>query len=406
MKLGIRNSSHFKRCAFAALGVATLLGCGTLFLKSSGMSDERNRQVSQIVEKLGADNDIMFGQVLKDNGDEPVYVSFSEDYDDSTYAGYKESAIYALDYVFGAVGGINNNYKYEIVSQEELDKPSYKSKSVIQFHIDDLSQEEPVGGNCCRMDPWYIIKGDSFRLQNSKWGETELNYVYTHELLHAFGFKDIYEHRMNNEMYAPTIMTPKGYMTNLTVNDYALLMAYYSPQFDTQEQLDEFVDRAQDKLAEYQDYYYQSMDDLFSTNSYTKSQIKTLGDISFPGNISSIKNSSEYATNMGKEQIRNYDYSIEDEKYVFTITDENGKIYTQSHGDVVYTKNFIHLKDVQMPEGISPQVEGFKDSARIDNIMITKFGDSVAVIHPWSMDYNTCNNQVTYANSTVERGIK
>ena len=125
------EKGYFKKIVrkFAAAAIAATLGVSALSFnntreKVKGLSDYS--QVSYIADSLGVDTGVV-AEGYKNSGDrkytrlapnvnEPIYVSFSDDYPKEE----KEIATDALDYVFSILKSVNDNYYYKIVNEKHL----------------------------------------------------------------------------------------------------------------------------------------------------------------------------------------------------------------------------------------------------------------------------------------------
>ncbi|MBQ8444282.1 MAG: hypothetical protein IJX25_02910, partial [Clostridia bacterium] len=70
---------------------------------------------------------------LQHNDDQPIYVSLEEDVFSQTQI---DIIVSALDYIFGIVGQINDNYQYKIV--DNVNNGQYLGKSRIHFTVGDF----------------------------------------------------------------------------------------------------------------------------------------------------------------------------------------------------------------------------------------------------------------------------
>ena len=86
-------------------------------------------QVDEYIEKFDVIDGYRHadGERLKHNGNEPIYIQIDNEFTKEQ----KETIKQALDFIFGLVGDINSNYKYEIV--DNINETKYKNKVKIVY---------------------------------------------------------------------------------------------------------------------------------------------------------------------------------------------------------------------------------------------------------------------------------
>ena len=159
-------------------------------------------QIRTIVEAIGADNSMITSYNpernnksirLAHNNGKPIEVAFHPNFE-----GLESYAKETLDYLFGIVNSINPMYKYEVVDFKSI----YDHDIVMQAS----SEQKPYHGTTSISS---MISDDG--VANIDWGivtiykeniksvcksreefDKVIRYVMTHELMHVFGFDDIY----------------------------------------------------------------------------------------------------------------------------------------------------------------------------------------------------------------------
>lgn len=200
------------------------------------------------------------GRRLKHNGDEPIYISFSKDFTEEK----KQEVLKSLDYIFGVVSKIDERYRYQIV--ENADDLKYFGKTVINFKFEDL--ENGTSGLCFYdwVDPlsFVSLKGamnekltitfDVFYRDNA---HKHFSYLIKHEVLHAFGFDDVYTRdpiHHNTLMHA--FMAEFIHTEIFTPNDIRLLYTIYHKPYTSKQHMQQEIAEFNKKIEEYSKKFY------------------------------------------------------------------------------------------------------------------------------------------------------
>ena len=340
--------------ASLVLFVSTL---GFANLKFSEYSDDNS------IEDMADDLDCDMGYIsqfgnhfvrMEHNNKEPIYVCLDEELTDKE----KESAIKTLDYMFGIVGTINENYTYKIVSKSEYFSKVGKSK--IYYKLGTLKseyegQEFKSNGyimsipnlvsflTAKRTRNNFIINIDRDQIAKSE-SEVQLEYTLLHELMHAFGFKDVYTvtrlketDKYQGNTYINSSLDEIGM---LTPNDVKCLISLYS-QDDTEK------DRMYDFLEAYSNNYYQNYTEVVA-DKYGKIDDFNEREIEIEGGLRVTKED-------GSQHGYIYQVNIEDDKYEFRILDYfSNELLDSCSGDIVYANGMAILKDIELKTGMRP----------------------------------------------------
>lgn len=366
--------------------VGTILST-TSCLNSKFKNLNSDEDIISISEKIDCDISYLrehAGNYLRmqHNNGEPVYVCF----DSMLTEEEKTAATSALDYVFGAVGKINDKYKYEIVDKATFDTKLNKSRifySLGEYNYATYDGEEyyaegfqnsTVGFFTTLTDKpgsiYHTINID--RERASEIDEYDrLKYVMTHELLHAFGFDDVYYTKMMSDtkrFNGNTLMNNDnaGKIEFLTPNDIKCLILLYAEKDKDKKELKEI-------LNEYSTKFY---------DAYTK---KCLEKANLDGDFECENFSFETkirVTDVDGTQF-GYVYCVEvkDGKYVFAMYD----FYTNEQldvceGQVVNQNGVVVLKDIDLKYGFRPyeEHERYHDGL-VQDLIIASKDDSVVM---------------------------
>lgn len=353
-----------------ALAITLVLGGATMVGVQKNLKVSNQTQISSIAQQLNADQTVMTNNKanrvyrLDHNNGEPIYVSVDANFTEAEQA----NIAWSLDYVFGLVGDINPNYHYEIVSEDQRINESRLGKTTIKYQEDNSNFSTSLGisnesyGSCRREfdnlsklvnNPTY----DNFiitynREKNLSSSENMQKYTFLHELLHAFGFEDVYNATaMNsyiNKFCGDTVMNDHiGSNTNmLTPSDYRNIISAYAPRMNDDE-LKEFINIYKQKTQEYDESYYKSyasicenklniISNLDTSKNYTAGFTKTL------------------TTENGNQITEYITIKIKDGKYSLSIYDTNGVLLDNAKGDIMDCDNLFILSDVQLKKGLRP----------------------------------------------------
>ena len=185
----------------AKIGLTLMLIFGGSYLigkqKTANYSDIND--VYKIAEALDTDTAVITNSGTNDpvrlqhNGEEPIYIAIDNEFSD----GQKEGINQAIDYVFGIVNSINSNYTYEIVENTEAAEKFLRGKTVIYYNL-GYDYKYSAGSIFSAENIFTITAGCSLRniarinIEEEDWAIDNIVENSIHELLHAFGFDDVY----------------------------------------------------------------------------------------------------------------------------------------------------------------------------------------------------------------------
>lgn len=367
----MKNKKIVREVSATVLAASILLGgAATMIGVRNNMKVSSASQVSTIANELDADltvltnNDRNVVYRMEHNNGEPIYVSVDEDFNDVE----KQHIKWSLDYVFGVVGEINDNYKYEIVSEQNRKSESDKGKTTIRFEEDKafftngLGMSDRTEGLCSRgvdkistysdtpVYDTFLITYD--RENNEKYDDLERRYTFLHELVHAFGFDDVHNtlaHSNGNTRFCGnTVMNSKiGTKTScFTPDDYRCIISAYAPRMNEQE-LVSFIKEYKQKVKDYDESYYGAYSALCENKLDVVSDLDTTKDYA-------ATYQRKLTDEKGNVIIENISIEIKDGKYDLKIFDKNGVLLDETSGITIDCKNTFLLKDAELEKGLRP----------------------------------------------------
>ena len=385
----INSSLKTKKILKKALGTVLAVGVlffGGLFVREgiNNLSYTSQATIHQNLEDFGVVNPYVFKDEfgtlrrLANNGDEPVYVTFDENFENEPF--YKEMAINSLDYVFDMVHEINPLYRYKIISEKQANEKAVIGKSIIQYKAFDFNKsayKESMGVETHQVNLHDIIFWDHIASNNrisvdfARFDDLDdlvLGYIFTHELLHAFGFDDVYKIFYYNgvlksdkktRLRADTFMQSQvgEAMHVITPKDYATLCALYYPKTKIGDK--KYKSYVTSKIEEYTDMYYKIIDQrvlkslgwryMFGEKKLSKPDA-SVANFSFDD--FSVKYSEDGSVkNIYLTQIK---VQITGDTYRLQLFDGQGDILDECEGKTIETEHFLVLKGCYFKHGISP----------------------------------------------------
>lgn len=351
----------------STLSALTFCGC-SITDKLSGEKYQdysENSQITAIAQALDCDTGYLhenFRRMEHNNG-EPIYVCF----DSSIGQEVKDSAIRSLDYLFGIVGSINDNYYYEVVDKTKFDDLGDKSKIYYDMGEGSLLRGTANASGFIRseLDIWSMVStvrvANDFKVTISeKFLKTsEIEDIYktcVHELLHAFGFNDVYYNSLfKNEKYrGDTFMNTTLSMNikDITPNDLKCLIALYAPEFENLQEQENAVKNYKEMVAEYENAFYYDFAHSCRDNIQADADI-TLDEFTW-------KSDSEiYVKN---NQTKGYDsvpYTheivVKNGNYNFNLY-EGTTLIDKCAGEAYLIDGVMVLKNVDLKEGFFPAI--------------------------------------------------
>lgn len=293
------------------------------------------------------------GERLKHNGGEPIYIQIHNGFSSEQKATIQR----ALDYIFGLVGDINDNYKYVIV--DDLNQKEYSNKTKIHFYMQDsvrFNDQEVYGlyktylhGFKSKSKGVFINKGDIYMEKSNASDPDELYNTTLHEIFHLFGVKDVYFSWVG-ERYNNTYINVNGNrnLKMLSPNDYKLLISLYAKntneldESEKQDYINQLEQKIEDYTVKYYSHYQQAykqklLDDGLSEETVKERtsyvQLENDIDVTFVDTIRT----------KGISTIR---VKVKDSKYVVATYDENNNMLESCSGKAYNVGGQIFLHNV------------------------------------------------------------
>ena len=380
------NKKVYKTIGAVALALSIFWGGTVLFLTERTKDYSDQNQIDSISENIDCDLSYLKGPTaakivrMKHNNDEPIYVSISDKYSTEEKAYIQ----WSLDYIFGVVGSINSHYTYKIVDESERESHSKIGKTTIFYDVKEINYETKLGNDrangsiTCEKDFLSKISGKPLYNSYSICYDREIHkndspehkqYTFMHELLHAFGFGDVYnrteQFSYTSKFHGNTVMnTTIGNKINcLTPNDYRALIAAYAPKMNS-EQLVQFINEYVQKISDYDSFYYRTLSALCEYNLGTESDLDTSQNY--------ILSHTFQVVDQEESIVENLYITIRDGKYYLSIVDKNNNLIDSADGEIFDTGHSFVLKNVKLKKGLRPLFEGGNLSEYINDFVLVK----------------------------------
>lgn len=287
---------------------------------------------------------------LKNNGNHPIYV-YIDDIDNNLEENIKET----LDETQDLLSYINENYHFKIVSKQMYEVVKYYNQSAIRFSVEKL--EDTVNGdntssynyNPKEYEKLYIvhshIKINSDFLERNP-SKEEIKNVLFHEILHSFGFPDLY-----NDEYKERLcyMNVTNRFHLLHPNDIKMLYcAYGNKHIDKEGNVDKTkLQQVKEALDKYEKYYYEKVfNDYLEQYSHLE-----------PAKTNKLSSDFKLIEDRFRETLI---YEVKDDKYKITILDLKSNLIEEITGEVLKTDKYIVFKDVVFNDSSSHYCGGIK----------------------------------------------
>lgn len=400
----------------------------------SGLSTKYKYNQPAIVQELLEDFDVSDNYLVKSeygyykriefNKNAPIYISFSKEYDN--YPELKKIANDAIEYVFGIVNKINPDYHYKIVSEAERGLNCAIGRSSIKFVNESIASEGlgfVTGTEKESFNFYDITKRDAnysstkitidFKYFSEKINYKQCFYTFAHELMHVFGFDDIYNNYSHNGVYgtdAGSVRRRRGdtFMDTLfgpnyliiTPKDFASLCALYMPKLDGVSD-EEYKSKMDNLIKEYTKEYYEKYE-AACIEMLKGSNLIEVENLQRPDNLSSFKALIiDYFLGTSKCEY-NYNITITNgNRYKIEIVDESNRVLASCNGDVIKTDKFLVFKDCYFKNGIMPNNSLYGcDDGYIQDIAVYDDGARLGMILLGENRRMTgCGAKYTEANS-------
>lgn len=362
------------------------------------------------------------------NKNAPIYVSFSKEYDE--YPQVKQTAKEALEYVFGMINKINPNYTYKIVPEVERVANSIIGMSTIKFDDERIVntpgglvlgyQEKPFNFyDITKRDANYSSNDVVLDLKALTSGFKTYPdfYIITHELMHVFGFDDVYVNFTNDGIFETDALIVKRRRGDtfmdaacgsrsllITPKDFAKLCALYMPKLDGTNYM-EYKEKMEIMIQDYTKEYYQKYEEACIDSLSKRSSTVDTEKLQRPDNLVSFKSlTSDYMSSIYGKIEYHYNVEIIDGKtYKIDIFNKADTLLASCTGDVIKGEKVLIFKDCYFPDGFMPGSKYYgTDDGFIQDIICyndgTRFGLFIMgdqyVLPGYLPKYNEINNEI------------
>lgn len=292
---------------------------------------------------------------LQHNNGEPIYVTISDEFTKVQ----RDTIISALDQIFGVVGDINDNYKYVLV--DNVDSSKYLGKTTMEFRVNkDLTFSSGHYNGVTDSADSLFSYGSKGRFNQKCWIEFDaqflkdepqrLYYTSLHEILHNFGFDDVYT--QNKTVYQNTFMNPNTNMSlkMITPNDYKLLVAMYSKDMSKLDETEkeEYVKQLEQKIDDYTTAYYSHYQQAFKQGLIDKGFSEH--DVEANTSYVQLENDIDvtFIDTLSTKGVSKIRVKVKGDKYMLATYDENDNLLENCSGKTCNVGGQIFLQDVQL----------------------------------------------------------
>lgn len=330
-----------------ALSFTAVMGGKSIYTSVKTKNYAPKEQIEEVAKILDCDlsylNQGKFNNQirLRHNEDKPIYVSIDSGFNDEE----KSDIVYTLDNVFGLMKDINSHYTYEIVDEDKLPKSIFistiKYKLGVPKNSDTVFANNKFGNKDLFMNP--LVKTTTntstiiYNRDLVKNQKANRIIILTHELLHSFGFDDVYFDQTGKHYYNTLLEVENSYREYdkskgfpiITPNDYRCLIAVYAEKFKNEEEKTAYINKFKMKAEEYDSLYYSVYKDVNNLNGFNSN------DLHFKGTF------VDYI----------YDVKIKNNSYSFAIYGKNNNIIEKCNGQAINIDGVFFLKNVVLQNG-------------------------------------------------------
>ncbi len=356
MKKILKKKTLVKLISAGSLSIiilnTSIIGYQFISAKVTAGKYASNEQVDEIAQALNCDtaylkydNDKQFTFLQHNNG-KPIYVAISPEMPEKE----RGQIISTLDHVFGLVGEINSNYHYSIVDEDELSKQKEKGRTTINYTVGSAPESyESASGlntsfqnmNVLTFTDKHLNIGSTIFLNQKKLSQEDNSAIFLHETLHSFGFDDVYSN-LTTTLHQNTVMYPYNKISIMTPNDYKCLIATCSPQFSSEKEKEDFIEKFSAKVNDYERTYC-----AYAKDYRNISPLSSKGDFHFEAELT-------YRISLNEIFFTSYHIDVKDDKYKFSIFDENENLLDETTGKTIDIDGVRFLTDVRLEKGMQP----------------------------------------------------
>ena len=398
--LSNNQKKSIKVAAISALSSIVVVTAGCNFISEKIYEDyASDKQVETIGKHLNLNlNDLFlfrngrYGRFIHNNG-KPIQIIVKPELQK-----YMPQITNALDSMIGILHSINPKYSYKFVEKAN------NSDSVIIFECKDIENPMTLATVDNFKSPYsaanlndkllinkasVVVQLDEFEKQDEYMQE----YVMAHELAHLLGLKsDVYTldsiHCRDDHFGKTFINVCIGSSVNMmTPYDIASVLALYTPQAKSKEDLEEKLTFCENYIIEYKTKYYNYYTNRIKELTTIQSSNSITSYSSFNTNEEFIYSYSRSKTDGEKSYACNYEISYKNNKYNIKITDENNNLLDEYSGEIILQNDVMVLKNVTLQNGLTPNnifekpPEGY-----IQDLALVKSNDKIHLFDCYNKD--------------------
>lgn len=392
VKKKIKNLAISLTCTALIASTLVLGGCQHTSPETVHENNSSIEQINQYQEEFDVVTGYRHtnGERLKHNNGEPIYIQIDNEFS----LEQKETVKQALDFIFGLVGDINDNYKYEVV--DDINQSQYLNKTRIKFDVKETvlsNGKEVYGLYTTNLNKFksktkgVFIEQGNIDIENDNAKDLdELYYTTLHETFHLFGVKDVYLGWQEERYYNTYINIDINHnLKMITPNDYKLLISLYANDLTglSENEKQDYIKQLKQKIdnytfkyfTHYQQVYKQSLidrgfsdKDVKANTSYV--QLENDLDVTFIDTLST----------KGISKIR---VKVKNNKYTIATYDENDNFLERCSGTAynVGGQIFLHNVELQNLKRGDPTYADLCVEMREDNLKYYRLRDTMNTIY-------------------------
>ncbi len=308
---------------------------------------------------------------LPHNGEEPIYVTYSENISKEDKKLYEN----ALNYYESLFETIDDKYKFKEISQTEAYMRSMIGQSVITF--DEESLEDAYGYNATRnnMFKWDLIRTSKITISKDLDENPIHKYsVIVHEIAHSFGLGDGFDPQLL-KIQSDTFMHANNF--NLEVgmfypNDLKTLHILYNKKLSDKNGnfVQEEIEKVNEEIKAYENEFYEKVTSIMKGQMLNYDKI-----VDFEQEV--LEKESlildyfylDKETNNIVHMKNQFKFDFEDNKLDFKILDSNNQVLYQTQADIIVREDIIYIPRLNLEEGPLPHFEASANNLEGDSFL-------------------------------------
>ena len=304
------------------------------------ISDMKNLDVDpSVAELLSAQLGQKKHMRLRMSEERPVIVKC----DDTINDNQKHIIGEVVEYYNAVFATINEKYKFLMGDESSV----ISGDTVISVSKGDLSEYtygehsgvivNDLGNGSLFINSSIVMDWDAIEEVDINYGY----YVFLHEMGHALGLGDVYysgEEKNCDYIDMTTIMNPGEIVNHLYPNDYAILQALYSKEYEKHENYEDAIATVKEKIKNYTYSFY------YSYASFLKENAGACGDVYLKDMPSSLK----WKSNSQRNSDLSYELRFHQEGCNLVIKNTRGEILEYACGESLEINGVIFIKNLRI----------------------------------------------------------